>query len=125
EDGNRLRLALHDDAIDFPHLETHAERVPRKLADDQARPVGLARAFEPRGKIHAVADRRIIHALDRSDVARYNFVGIDTDADMDRLMAKRNASRIQFLQLAQHRYTGLYRAVGVTLFLERNAEQRH
>ena len=86
-DRDRLGLALDDDVIDLARPVDTLEAGERVLADENARAVLLAGALEARREVDAVTDHGEVHALRAPDVPRDDHVGVDPDADVDRLLA--------------------------------------
>ena len=57
------------------------------LADDRGHAIDLGQPLEARGDVHLVADRRIVEALHRAEIADAAVAGVDADADADLLDA--------------------------------------
>ena len=57
--------------------------VDRRLAEHDRHAVDLRQALEARGDVDVVADRRIVEALRRAEIADAAVAGIDADADGD------------------------------------------
>src|SRR5262249_46655218 len=58
EDRDRLRLALHDHAVDLPQAVDTLQLRVRELREEDARAVPLAGALQATGEVHTVADDR-------------------------------------------------------------------
>src|SRR5262249_14613978 len=93
EHRHRLRLALHADEIDLSTPDVVLQLLEGELAEQDVDPIVLRRALEPRRQIHRVADDRVLHPLERADVAGDELAGVDPDADADlgRARAPRSA----------------------------------
>ena len=122
---DRLRLALDDHLVDDAAAVGAAQLAEGVFADQDLRAVGLARAFEPRGEIHAVADHGEIHALGRADIAGDQAVGIQTDPDVYRRLSLRGAANVPLGQNADHADRGADRAILVVFVGHRHAEAGH
>src|SRR6185312_11979890 len=57
-DADRLVLALDHDEVELARLDRRAGGFARHLRDQDVAAVGLVGALEPRGEVHAVAERR-------------------------------------------------------------------
>ena len=79
ENLDRFGLALDDHLVDIADPVSGFQLGVGVFADQQLGRILLAGAFQPRRQIDAVADHRVIHALGRADIARYDIVRIQTD----------------------------------------------
>ena len=83
---NSDRLGAADDADEIDLEERQAGRMRARVLGDQDRQAVLLRqAFDARGDVHRVADRRIAEALLRAEIADAAGAGVEADADLDRL----------------------------------------
>src|SRR5271167_4352439 len=81
---NRLRLAFDRDVIELDRSPIR-RRHPRFLAENDADPVILRLAFEPRRQIDRVAQHRIVEPAGRAHIADDAVAGVDADPDIERL----------------------------------------
>src|SRR5947207_7280611 len=85
----------------------------------------LVRSFEPRGKVHVVADDRVFEPPARTERAGKDLAGSDADADLDRFEIALTAPLVEARQLAQHLGRDGQRVVGVGSDSDSRAEHRH
>src|SRR5581483_2014195 len=58
-----LTLSFHEDAVELAELEVVEHAAVNRLADDDRGPVLLVQAFEARGEVHTVTDRRVVESF--------------------------------------------------------------
>src|SRR5436305_5301263 len=58
----------------------------RRLGDEERVPAALRQALHARGRVHRVADDRVLQAVLRADVAGHEQPAVDADAHRDRLL---------------------------------------
>ena len=127
---DRARLALDQHGIDLEPGEVGRLGADRLAADDVDLE-DLARAFETRGDVHFVADRRIVEPAQRTQVADAAFARIEPDAETHRLerallglsaAAPALVQRDQRLAHVQRRFDRVRRMFRI---VERRVPERH
>src|SRR5579883_702698 len=130
EDALRLGLALHHHEIELYGGEVRG-LLPSVLADDDSNRIGLAQALEPRGKVHLVAQTRILQPLRRAEVADRGLPGVEADTYIDRNVRPSFGLRlclpfgVEIHQARLHRQYGLARPDGMVRHVDRCIPERH
>ena len=124
-DTDRFSFALYHHLVDVADAVGAAQAAECIFADEDLRRVGFARAFKPRGEVHAVADQRVVHALCRADVAGDHHVGVEADAHLDRLLTALAPIAAPPPTFADHGDRRTNRAVLVVVMRYRKPERRH
>src|SRR5260221_577220 len=76
------RVAFHPHYVELDGLQP-GDALHRWLAKHDRHAVDLGQSLETRGDVHVVADRRIVEALRRSEIANTTGTRVDADADGD------------------------------------------
>src|SRR5262245_11703889 len=84
--ADRFAFALDLNQINFSKAIRALQLTERKLADQDIGFIILVGAFKAGGEINAIADDRVIHALQRTDITRQDFVRTDANANVDRVL---------------------------------------
>src|SRR5579863_942875 len=130
-DDLRLLLAFDHDEIEFENGELVFCRKRSLRAGDDRKAVFLGLSLQPRSKIDAVAEHRIVEFQVGAHVTDHTDAGVETDADIDRdegmsaLPGFEFAHRIQLINLLKHverRLTGIDL---MFLVVERRVPERH
>src|SRR5579862_793277 len=85
----------------------------------------LVSALQPSGKVHAVADHRIVHSIGRAYGSGSHLAGRKTDTDLDWLGAPADAPKIELSELADHFDGGADGVVGIGGARRRCPKYRH
>src|SRR6187399_3132795 len=120
-----LGAALDVHFANRPRRHRYRQLRPGRFADQDVRAVLLVQRFEPRPKVHRVADDRVAHDRLGSDVAGDHLAGVDADADVHRWQAGHLPARVEPVEFGQHLESAPDRVVGVPGVLERGAKQPH
>ena len=85
----------------------------------------LARAFEPGGEVHAVADDRVVHALPAADVPGDHGVGVEADSHVEHRVAAPAPLDVPLTEALDHGDGGSQRPILVVVAWHGQAEHGH
>ena len=122
---HRLALALHHHLVCFPAHISALGSPQGGIAHEQFGAIKLAGRFQPRRQVHAIADHRVIHALGGADIAAHHRIGVQANADSDRLLPPRLAFAVEVPQHLLHGDRRADRLIFVAVARHRQAEHGH
>src|ERR1700682_799134 len=125
EDHNRVGASLDHDRVARPKWHSPFELPRRRLAQQDRRAISLVGAFQTRGKVDCISDRRVSKTRARSDIADDDVAGVNPDPHRHWRGTLGSEPARQSGEAILHVHRCLQRVFGVLLIRQRRAPERH